>query len=82
MATSSTHRTKKSSLTDRNVRQCRKSHAGTGNQQTLRTPTQLLDQGAASGLMTVRGAIEGSAGAVRGRFIPHFYLEEDIRGKR
>ncbi len=59
-------------LTDGNVSQGSHSNASPGDQQSLRTTRELLDQLRASGLMSVRGAVERAAGPVGWGFVPDF----------
>jgi hypothetical protein len=67
-------RARQPQLTDGDVGQCRKRNACTGDQQSLRTTRQLLNERRTAGLMAVGRAVEGGAGAVGGWFVPDFYL--------
>jgi hypothetical protein len=75
-----TSQERQTKLTDRDIRQRRKCNTGTGNQQSLRSATDLLNQGRSTGLMAVGGAVEGGAGPIGRGFVPNFYLDK-IRGK-
>ena len=62
-------------LTNGDVSNGRKCDDTACNQQSLRSATELLNQGSAAGLMSVGGTVEGGAGTVGGRFVPDFYLK-------
>lgn len=53
-------------LTNGDVSNGRKGDDTASNQQSLRSTTELLNQGSAAGLMSVGGTVERGAGTVRG----------------
>ena len=62
-------------LTNGDVSNGRKGDDTASNQQSLRSTTELLNQGSAAGLMSVGGTVERGAGTVGGRFVPDFDLK-------